>query len=159
MTSAVTIPDAPDLRITGDLTIAFWVIKRNPAGEWQRLVGKGDMHQRTFGVWTGGGSNRILWQQYGESDHPVLNISGTRDLPLGEWAHVAVTIQGTQAAIYLNGVKDVEVVRSGTPLISAEPVTLGTSFHAPLAGSLGDVRIYRRALGPEEIREVYAGLR
>lgn len=152
---AVTTPDKPALRLTGDLTIAFWVKKSAAAGDWQRMVGKGDERIRNYGVWTGGGGNKVLWQQYNQEAVGILQVTSAKDLPVGQWAHVAVTMEGSKGTVYIDGAKDAEGARTGTPGVGAFPLTLATSNHQALVGSLDDVRIYKRALTAEEIRGVY----
>lgn len=152
----VSTADAEELRLTGDLTIAFWMNKKAPGGEWQRLVGKGDEKLRSYGCWTGGEGEKVLFQQYSDAAKPVINIKTQRDVQIGKWHHFAATVQGTQAILYLDGVKDGEGIRTGTPAKSNEPLLLGWGgFHAKFTGSLDDVRIYKRSLSPVEIRVLF----
>jgi hypothetical protein len=152
----VSAGDAEDLRLTGDITIAFWMNKKAPGGDWQRLVGKGDEKLRSYGCWTGGEGENVLFQQYNEAAQPIINIKTQRGVQIGKWHHFAATVQGTQAVLYLDGARAGEGVRTGTPAKSNEPLLLGWGgIHAKFTGSLDDVRIYKRSLAPEEVRELF----
>lgn len=152
---ALTSPDKPVLRLTGDITIAFWVKKNAPAGDWQRMVGKGDERIRNYGVWTGGNGNKVLWQQYNQEGVGILQVTSAKDLPVGQWAHVAVTMEGSKGTVYIDGAKDGEGTRSGAPGVGAFPLTLATSNHLALVGALDDVRIYKRSLTAVEVRGLF----
>lgn len=149
----VSVPDAPELRLSAAMTIAFWMKKDAEATEWVRLVGKGDSTYRNFGVWDEcGGDNRILFQVYGTSGVNV-NFDSTVGVPLGQWHHIACTYDGTTGRIYIDGVPAGTQTLSITPRTSTAPVTFGyaPSMHSHLPGSLDEIRIYSRALTASEI--------
>jgi hypothetical protein len=152
----VTVPDAPALRIKGDITLAFWVRKDGEIADWQRLVGKGDSSRRTYGVWYYNG--KLLWQHYNDAGGAVLDLHGTAVLEAGRWYHVACVVSGTQAAIYVDGKQDVAGTRTGEPAVSSDaPLTMGhAGYHSFFPGALDDVRLYRRALSAEEIQSLHA---
>lgn len=157
--TAVTVADAEELRITGDMTVAFWVRKKASGGDWQRLVGKGDEKIRNYGVWTGGGEgggNKVLFQQYDAGAQTVLQLFSEKSLKPGQWHHVAAVLEGDRATIYLDGAKDAAGTRTGTPGTSNAPLTIGyASLHAWFAGSMDDVRLYRRALSADEVAGLF----
>src|SRR5262245_60540798 len=89
VTDSVSVPDSPALRLTGDLTIAFWMRKDREASDWQRLVGKGDAVARNYGVWEWvGAPGHILFQQYDASGNAILNLTSAAQVPIGKWTHV-----------------------------------------------------------------------
>lgn len=153
MSGIVSIPDAPALRITGDLTIAFWKRKTATVKDWVRLVGKGNGAQRNFGIWEyPDGDGRLKFQIYSAGGQSVLELDSPAGVPLDAWAHVVCTVSVNAAAMYLNGVLVANGTRNGEPGTSADPLTLGhAGFHAAFTGLLDDVRIYDRALSMGEI--------
>ncbi len=155
--AVVQVPDAPELRPLADFTVCFWMRKSSEPGDWVRLVGKGDSRLRTFGVWEeAGDGKRILFQQYDAGGQSMADLWSRGTVELGKWHHVAASRRGDRAAIWIDGAKDVEGPRTGTPGASAEPLTFGfAGFHARYAGLLDDIRLYRRALGDDEIRALY----
>jgi hypothetical protein len=83
----------------------------------------------------------------------VYPASGNPVLPVGEWAHVAVTFDGTTAKFFVNAVETGE----GGFSFGADPaagVHLGccdSNGGNPFNGALDEVRIYDRALSSFEI--------
>src|SRR5207245_812572 len=114
--------NAQNLKLVGDLTIAFWMNKKSPAGDWQRRVGKGDEKLRNYGCWAAGDGDTVLFQQFNDAYQAVVNITSQREMQIGKWHHFAATVKGTQAILYLDGVKDGEAARTGTPATSDHPL-------------------------------------
>jgi MYXO-CTERM domain-containing protein len=156
----VSVPDTAALRITGDITIAFWMNKASEAGDWQRLVGKGDGSNRNYGVWEeSGAGTRILFQMY-NAGAPVLDVFSTGNVPLNTWTHVVCRLNGTAAAIFLNNTASGTGTRGGAPSTSADPFTIADApgLHTFFPGLMDDVRVYNRALTDPEIGLLFNGL-
>lgn len=155
----VSVPDAPSLRLTSDMSVAFWMFKTAEVGDWQRLVGKGNPTQRNFGVWEWAGADgRIKFQQYNSGGGSILELDGTFQTALNTWYHIACTISGNTARLFINGTQNVQGTRSGVPGTSADPLTLGyATFHTYFPGRLDDVRIYNRAITPAEAAYLASG--
>jgi hypothetical protein len=152
--SGVEVADAQDLRIAGDLTIALWVKMTAPSEDWVCLLGRGSYDQRNYGLWIEPKTRKILYQNYGI----LLNFYANKLLEVGRWTHLAVTIEGTSAKIYVDGQMDAQDTKTGPP--HTNPATLGIGsaiHHGSLTGVMDDVRLYRRALTAEEIRAIYQG--
>ena len=148
----VTIADASDLRITGDITIAFWTKKNAEATLLSCLVAKANSSVRNYGIWEEAGtSKRLLFQQLDAGGNGI-NLWTTTTIAVGTWYHVAAVVRGTNAYFYINGTLD----NSGTRTIAAptttDPVTFGYGgWNDRYPGVLDDVRIYNRALAADEI--------
>lgn len=152
-TGIVSIPDNPALRITGDLTIAFWKRKTALNKDWVRVLGKGNGGQRNYGVWEfPEGENRLKFQMYNQNGGSVLDLDTPAAIPLNTWAHVTIVISVNSAAFYINGALVANAQRTGEPGTSADPLTFGhAGYHGFFAGQLDDVRIYSRALSTSEV--------
>jgi hypothetical protein len=155
----VSATDKTNLRITGNISIAFWMKKTSEATDWQRLVGKGNSTVRSYGVWEeSGAGKRLLFQQYNSSGSSVLDLFSTTNLNVGTWYHVACVVNGNNAQIYINGVLDSSGTRSGTPGISSDPFSIADGgVYGKFPGSLDDVRLYNRALSALEISTIVSG--
>lgn len=98
----------PAVYFNGDFTIECWVYPRS-FGNWARIIDFGN----------GAGSNNVLLSYtYGASGAPGFYVEGnqfaaTQTLPLNQWSHIAATLSGTTATIYING------VAAGTSIFSA----------------------------------------
>ncbi len=90
-------------------------------------------------------------------------LRGNQLLPTDAWQHLAVTIDGFDAALYLNGEKI-----ASSSVYNVEPRMLletamnyigrsRSSAHPYLAGRIDDFRIYNRALSEEEIAALAEG--
>jgi hypothetical protein len=152
-TGVVTIPDSPALRITGDITIAFWKRRTAEVKDWTRLVGKGNGAQRNFGIWEyPNGEGRIKFQMYGQGGGSVLELDSPGNTVLNTWYHVVCVVSVNAAALYMNGALVANATRTGEPGTSADPLTFGhAGYHTFFPGQLDDIRIYDRALSMSEV--------
>ena len=150
----VNVPDAPTLRITGDITIVFWMNKRSEATDWQRLVGKGNSTYRNYGVWEESGSGkRILFQQYGGG----CWFFSSHTVDISQWYFIAAVRQNLiNGKIFINDMITQAGCSSVSPHTSADPLTIGyAGFHTYFPGLIDEVRIYNRALSGAEIQAIY----
>ncbi len=146
---SVQVQDSPKLRIAGDLTIAFWVRYESEAKVRHRLAGKGE---ESYGVW-GSTGNKLLFQQCDAGGRQVLGVTSRKGLAAGRWHHVAAVVKGERGYLYVDGAEEGAADRAGTPAASADPLSLGYAGRdGYFAGMLDEVRLYGRALSPDEIR-------
>jgi hypothetical protein len=150
----VSVPDAPMLRITGDITIVFWIKKNSEAIDWSRIVGKGNSSFRNYGVWEErGAGKRILFQQYGGGC--AFYSSGTVDL--NQWYFISnVRRNSTAGKIFINDQITQGSCSGASPYTSSDPLTMGyAGYHTYFPSLIDEVRIYNRALSDQEIKALY----
>jgi hypothetical protein len=157
--SYVKVPDSDSLDLDRELTVAAWIRLADAAGD-QCVAAKG--------------TNFVFCETVaGGRPHNVLNIGGgptahwlkfdyTKDAAffLGRWRHVAFTYDGSKVVNYIDGEPD----GKPAPLtgdMSTNWDWLGIGTNGPWAdkffkGAIDDVRIYKRALPPDEIRKLFA---
>jgi len=154
-TDYVEVADAPGLDIINTITIAAW-IKANTFGNWRGFVVKGlETAPYAMQMW-GDGSLRFGWN-YGSPPGAVGNglVNSNGKMPLGEWAHLAVTYDGSTLRFYINGGLDTQ--ETDVSLVfgtNDEPLILGCDFPGGdeyFDGAMDDVRVYNRALSPSEV--------
>jgi hypothetical protein len=152
-TGLITVPDAPEFRLAGDFTVAFWKRKTAPVGDWVRLVGKGNGAQRNFGIWEfPGEGGQVKFQIYNAGGGSVLEVDSPGGTPMNAWTHVACVVSSGAAILYLNGAPVAGGLRNGDPGTSADPLTFGhAGFHSFFPGQLDDIRIHDRALSTSEV--------
>ena len=93
----VSLP--PAVYFNGDFTIECWVYPKSFAS-WARIIDFGN---------GAGSDNVLLAYTYGSSGAPGFYVEGSQfqanqTLPLNQWSHIAATLSGTTATIYINGV-------------------------------------------------------
>jgi hypothetical protein len=146
--SYIEIADSPDLQIAGDITVEAWVNIAAAPADWVRFVGKGAADKRNYGLWYC--SDRWLFQR----NH---NCEKLQSPTLNTWLHLAGTLQGSAASLYLHDLEGKLVFRqdaswSGPAPTSNDPLRIGCAvFHGAHAGRIAGVRVYKRALSQAEI--------
>ncbi len=145
----VSIPDNATLKPTSALSVTGWV--RGDAwgaGSYVNIIlrkGEGNPNNWQLSIADG---NAALYLD----DSDGGGVRSTTTLNTGQWYHVAATWDGTQVKIYVNGLLETTQVRSGTISTDTRPVYLGGRSGTDLFdGRIDDVRLYNRALSPEEI--------
>ena len=88
----------PGVYFNGDFTIECWVYPK-AFTNWNRIIDFGN----------GAGSNNVLLSYtVGTSQQPGLYVEGAQFaashiIPLNQWTHIAATLSGNTATIYING--------------------------------------------------------
>jgi len=91
------------------------------------------------------------------------SFSGTLALPDNEFGHVAVTYDGAEMKIYVNGEFDAAQERGPQNTDTVTPVLIGARFtnNEPsefFSGALDDVALFNVALTEQQIRDAMSGL-
>jgi hypothetical protein len=152
----VTVPDAANLDVTGQITIDAWVKpSRSHLGPIVDKWGANDGYSLTFRGDMGGVVQGRIGTRTG---FPVVNSN--RPIPVNQFSHVAMTYDGHTLRIFVNG------VLAGTKSIIAsiasndEGLRIGRNkptarFKYFFAGLIDEVEIFNRALSEEEIKAIY----
>jgi hypothetical protein len=139
-------------------TIAAWV-KWNGGPVWQRIFDFGTDTTNYFFLTPMADSGNMRFAITTASNGGEQQINAATPLPIGSWCHVAVTLDGTQGLLYLNGVP----IGTNSSLtirpwqILAKNNYLGKSQWPadPLfSGEIGSFRIFGRALSGSEIQDL-----
>jgi hypothetical protein len=156
--------DLPDGIVSGlhDFTISAWV---NPSANtaWSRLFdfGTGTNDYMFLTLSAGGGPLRFAITTGGNGAEQQINAPGT--LPLNTWSHVAVTLSGSTATLYVNG------QQAGTnDNMTLTPAALGATTNnwigrsqfsgdPFLAATVDDFQIYDHALSAADIATLASG--
>jgi len=141
---------------TGKLTVCLWANWNGLNGQYQGLIGKRDSFS----------AQGMMWQTEASMQTGDLSFSRAGDsgvaaaiLPIGEWAHVAVTFDGSIATFYVDG----KGTGSGSFSFGSHTTASlvfgacarngGNSFN----GAFDDVRLYDQALSQTQIKVVMLG--
>ena len=128
-----------------DFTFSFW---HNPANI-STTVDLVAQHQVT-GSAVGRQNANIRFRNGGQT------LLSNASLVVGKWVHVAASRLGSTTRLYIDGFLD----NSGSPgtTINSNGLFIGGNSSGQYgAGQLDDIRIYNRALTPQEINQLYVG--
>jgi hypothetical protein len=151
----VIIPKSESLDITERITVAAWF----KLYELPSVVG------RRMDIYSMSAGGVVVYIFIDNKLGFGVNIGGTwyflgapTVLSKDVWYHVTCVYDQTKQKIYLNGVLDAEVSRTGLMAVSGSPRAIGrhpifSQYH--FQGLIDEVRIYNRALSEEEIKEHY----
>ncbi|MEO7933704.1 MAG: LamG-like jellyroll fold domain-containing protein [Chthoniobacterales bacterium] len=141
-----------------DFTVATWVYW-NGGNAPQRIFDFGSGTDEYIYLTPSNGSNmRFLIRENG-----VDQYVDTAPLPKNQWVHVAVTLNGSTATIYVNG-----VAKASNSAVTNEPANIsltlnyiGKSQYASdplLNGQIDDFRLYNYALSASEVTALLSGV-
>ncbi|MEN9743373.1 MAG: hypothetical protein RLZZ65_1178, partial [Bacteroidota bacterium] len=137
-------------------TIEGWVYIKSHAN-WQRLIdfGNGAYQQAMIFALSAGTSGRPHLEYYAAPNQTVLIESPTA-LPLNQWVHVAAVVDGTNAAIYVDGIS---VVSTSSWNISTNNVSRSNCYigksnwpDALVNAKINELRIWSTAKTQAEIQ-------
>ena len=151
----VRIPYSDTLDVTYEVTYLAWVYPRS-TGTWQNVVGQIGCDNGIFFYDTKFLGS--LWFINDDDTVTRLYIWDNQGRPYNQWYLVTLTYSYTDKVVrlYVNGELINEIAET------REPQDLSGSFYiggygnrAFFNGTIDEVRIYNRALTPEEIRQLY----
>jgi autotransporter-associated beta strand protein len=149
-TNFIQLP--PNIANSASFTFAAWV-NWNGGGNWQRIFDFGDDTSHYLFLSPSSGSGTLRFAIKNGGGEQMIETTG---LPVGQWRHVAITLSGSNARLYTNGV--LAASSSGFTIVPSNfnPNLnyLGKSqFNAdPLfRGNLDEVQIADFAMTPEQI--------
>ena len=161
MNDYVTVPDDYSLRLGKSQTVKAWYQWQGSGlNDWVRIMGKGGISPRNYGLWLHPDTNRVLFQIYSVSPIAacIALFSVTTD---ANWHQLAGTYDGSRIKLYYDG----GLVRNRpctiTPANTADPLTIGYAnagvapFHSPFNGLIDEVKVYNTAHSAQEIAAQY----
>ncbi|MGC8662404.1 MAG: LamG domain-containing protein [Candidatus Micrarchaeia archaeon] len=158
--SYIPIPQRPIFNITSRITISAWIYAHpgpNPMGNnIQDVVSKSSSSQNTAYIFprTDSGWSGIDAYLFTNGGWHVCNV------PYGKanlWAFVAMTYNGTEAVIYIDGSVGSSCGISGSIAINSNPLIIGLQpgTNEYFNGSAANIQIYNTSLSANEIQALY----
>jgi chitodextrinase len=148
--SLVTIADKPSLDLTSGMTLEAWVNPSVGTSAWRDVIYKGDDRYYLEGSSTnssrpaGGGT----WGTTG------VAISGTGALSVNTWSYLALTYDGANLRLYVNGTQVASQARTGNLAPSTNPLQIGgdSIYGQYFQGLIDEVRVYKVPLSVSQIQ-------
>ncbi len=145
-----------------NMTVSVWV---NPdeLGSWARIFDFGSLesppYPNLFLTANAGGNLMRLAYEDGDNSH----ANAPNGLAIGQWQHVAVTLNGSKAELYVNGKKVAE--NAGFHFMPSKTADMASNFLGKsnytadrlFKGYMDDFRIYNRPLDGNEIAALARG--
>jgi hypothetical protein len=166
----VNVANSDTLEIRDTLTLAVWIklesfARAGYGDEEGHIIKKGDplWWNPTFGLGYHKTSRRakfVIGHPKRSSKGGGANLYSTKALDTGRWRHLAGTYNGTTARLYVDGRLEIERKYTGIIRGDRAPVMLGggrlgskSGFanHFVVNATLDELRIYNRALTPDEV--------
>lgn len=146
---------SPSLELGGEMTLEAWIKPDFNPPSGMRILDRATI----------GGSDGFMLDTWPAGQLRLITSSGrlqdTEPVPVGQWTHVAVTqsLDEGVARLYRNGQVVAEGTTAGKLNPSQWPLNVGASQGGGdrFSGLLDEVRIYNRALAPEEIMAHFEG--
>jgi hypothetical protein len=150
------VPNSPSLDVSGNaLTLSAWL---NPAsisgdsvvlGKFWGLTMSSPYYQ--YGLELDGGTVPDFY--VGTAAGFTVGSMGSA-LPLGQWSHVAVIFNGTQAQFYVNGALVATRPVAASITARGNQLRIGADANTQqfYKGAIDDLRIYKRALTASEVQ-------
>jgi Concanavalin A-like lectin/glucanases superfamily/Domain of unknown function (DUF1929)/Bacterial Ig domain/Glyoxal oxidase N-terminus len=149
--SRVRVPDSPPLDLTSALTVEAWVYPAAAQSGWRAVVQKEIDSYFLHASSSAGGLRPAGGATFGTQVPTLFSASA---LPVGTWSHLALTYDGAQLRLYLNGNQVASAARTGPITPSTTPLWMGgnSPYGEYFNGRIDEVRIYKTALTPSEIQ-------
>ncbi len=160
----VLVPHAASLNMGSRMTMAAWVKTSNVG--WDGIlaknpsVGSTSAHAGNYELRVASANRKVnfCYQRGGVNDTSTLATTGT--VTDNTWTHIAVTVDGTSAKFYRNGVlEETLAMTAGFGATNTSPLYLGTraDFFTNFDGCLDDVALFSGVLGPAQISKIMTG--
>lgn len=158
----VSMPSAPNVSPNGSYSLSLWafvgsyVNGSSGSGDGTYLI---DRTSGTNGLSSLKISNdKYCFQKRYDSLTGLGCVSSVGNVELNTWTHIVmIRDYNNQFSIYRDGAFQASTTDSGSNALTFPAVKMGAHFNTLFFnGSLDDVRIYNRALTPDEISQLYA---
>jgi len=143
--------DIPDLSITGDFSIEFWVKLDSGIGNQDAIVGQEGSGQ-DINFYAG----RCRWFTGGEDGFPWDAITANTPAQPNTWEYYAITRSGDTLTLYRNGVLDATSVISGIHNLPFKPKAIGRGnvYLGYFGGLIDEVRIWGSAFTAGPLNDI-----
>ncbi len=170
VTSYVSIPHntATSLSGSNSFTVSAWIYPRDTTS-FQSLALKG-LGCSSFENWyfrLGGSASltdpgKVVFGFHTSNSSAGSFVTSTAKLPINTWTHVAITYNGANLLLYINGTLNNSAVATGTPWASTEKIYIGSDpgcgGRLAFNGRMDEFQIWNTVRSVQDIVASYNGL-
>jgi hypothetical protein len=147
----VNINDSNSLDLTNGMTLEAWV-RPTALSSWQTVILKERPGNLVYSLYANTNTNRPSIEIATSSAYSIQ--TGSSQLAINTWTHLAATYDGATLRIYVNGIQTGSKAVTGNMLTSTGALRIGGNavWGEWFAGLIDEVRIYNRALSQAQIQ-------
>jgi hypothetical protein len=151
----VTVPSNSVLNLTDLMTLEAWVYPTAQGGLWRNVLIKERPGGEVYNLYsnTDAAVPAVFAVRSAAPNAPV-GSAGVSAIPLNAWTHLAVTYDGAQLRLFVNGTPVGSQPMTGSMVTSTGALRIGGNsvWGEYFQGEIDEVRIYNRALTQAEIQ-------
>lgn len=144
----VNVPDAPSLDITDGITLECWA--KWPTGQAGQDLYVVKRNAYYLSIASGPKIAICYWYSGG-----FVLVIGNTVLQNNTLYHLVAVFDGSNFIAYVNGVEDGRAAATNPIITNNEPLIIGGYAPYQAFGILDEIRIYNRALSPDEVKGRY----
>ena len=151
----VTVASTALLNPTTALTLEAWVFPTAHSPNWNNVIIKERAGGEIYNLYSHTDALRpTVYVVPAATPNSPVNATGTADLALNAWSHLAVTYDATTLRLFVNGVQVGTRALTGALLTSTGVLRIGGNsiWGEFFQGRIDEIRIYNRALTTTEIQ-------
>lgn len=149
--SMVTVADNTTLDLTNGMTLSAWVYPTSNSAAWRTVILKENTTDLVYALY--GTGDTAVPQGMRLAGGATKAALGTAAPALNTWTHLAVTYDGSNLRMYVNGTLTGTTAATGNMANSALPLRIGGNaiWGEYFAGRIDEVRVFNRALSATEL--------
>ncbi|HWM62627.1 MAG TPA: LamG domain-containing protein, partial [Solirubrobacterales bacterium] len=147
----VEIADSPELQLTEEFTIETWV-RPDEDATWESVIWKETENFYSYSLMAGGEEAGVPEGALADEVSSWVDVEGEEDLTDNAWSHLALTYDGANLRLYVNG-ELIDTEAAPENIENGEGrLLIGTNDEEDFFnGRIDEVRLYGRALSEAEV--------
>ncbi|MEJ0038427.1 MAG: DUF4082 domain-containing protein [Gammaproteobacteria bacterium] len=150
-TSRLFVNNSASINLTTGMTLMAWVYPTSSTQTNNRTI----MRRESNGYWLYGGRTSNTLRPGGGAviGSATKSVATTSALPVNTWSHVAMTYDGSNVVLYVNGTAVNTVAATGNIVSGTSALWIGGNavLGEYFQGRIDEVRVYNRALSATDL--------
>jgi chitodextrinase len=149
--NVVRVASAASLNLAGAMTLSAWIRPAASQTGWRTIVQR---EADAYFLTSSSDAGALRPAGGGTFGSSVNYVTGPTASPLNAWTHVALTYDGANLRLFVNGAQVATRATTGAIQTVANPLWIGgnTPYGEYYQGLIDEVRVYSRALAAAEIQ-------